>query len=77
MKGFKANTSVVSLDIGSNDITYEGAIYLFEALKNNNTLTYLNISNHDRLHRNRIGYKACKSLKELLQKNKVLSILNI
>jgi len=35
------------------------------------------MANHDRLHRNRMGPKACEELKNLLEINQILSILNI
>lgn len=41
------------------------------------TLSSLTLANHDRLHRNRMGFKACEALNELLKKNKILSMINI
>lgn len=35
------------------------------------------MANHDRLHRNRMGPKACIDLRNLLANNKILSMLNI
>lgn len=77
LRGLKSNCSLIHLDLGSNDITYEGAIALFQALHKHLTLTSLTLANHDRLHRNRMGYKACEALGDLLKKNKVLSMINI
>ena len=57
------------LDIGSNDITDEGAIRLFKVLENHPSIMSLVVANHDRLHRNRMGEKACVALGELLQRN--------
>lgn len=37
----------------------------------------MNIANHDRLHRNRIGINACHDLRDLLNANKIISSLNI
>ncbi len=65
------------LDLGSNDITDDGAIKLFKILENHPTLTSLVIANHDRLHRNRMGDRACHALGELLRKNQLISMLNI
>lgn len=73
MKGLKSNRSIIHLDIGSNDITLEGAIILFKSLQKHPTLTSLTMANHDRLHRNRLGAKACVELRNLLQVNKILS----
>lgn len=69
--------SIVSLDIGSNDIMIEGASLLFRSLKSHPSLSVLNIANHDRLHRNRIGINACHDLRDFLTDNKVISSLNI
>lgn len=55
----------------------EGASILFKCITNSVSLTHLNIANHDRLHRNRLGLLACTDLCRLLQNNKILSILNI
>lgn len=77
LKGIKANCSLVHLDLGSNDITYEGAISLFKSIENHTTLTSLTLANHDRLHRNRMGFKACGALRDLLMKNKIISMINI
>jgi len=77
VKGLKQNCSLVYLDIGSNDISYEGAEKLFQGLERHKTISHLTLANHDRLHRNRIGPKACESLLNLLNKNKILSMLNI
>ena len=73
IKGLKTNCSLNHLDIGSNDVTFEGALQLFKAIENHPTLTSLTLANHDRLHRNRMGFKACEGLRELLKKNQILS----
>jgi hypothetical protein len=69
IKGIRSNCSLIHLDIGSNDITYEGAIQLFKVLERHTTMTSLTLANHDRLHRNRMGFKACSALSELLSTN--------
>lgn len=76
-RGIRLNCSIMHLDLGSNDITDEGAIKLFKILENHPTLTSLVIANHDRLHRNRMGDRACQGLGELLKKNQLISMLNI
>jgi Ran GTPase-activating protein (RanGAP) involved in mRNA processing and transport len=63
--------------VGSNDITFEGAAKLFKSLETHMTLSSLTLANHDRLHRNRMGFKACEALNELLKKNKILTMINI
>jgi hypothetical protein len=77
LKGVQRCESLVSLDVGSNDILIEGASHLFKALKNHPSLSALTIANHDRLHRNRIGINACHDLRDFLVENKVISSLNI
>ena len=61
--------SLIHLDIGSNDVTCEGAIRLFKQLETHPTLTSLVIANHDRLHRNRLSEKSCQALGNLLERN--------
>lgn len=77
LKGIRQNFSLIHLDLGSNDITFEGAIKLFKTLESHQTISSLTLANHDRLHRNRMGFKACEALNSLLRKNKILSQLNI
>lgn len=69
LRGLKMNCSLVHLDLGSNDITCEGAISLFRSLESHSSLSSLVIANHDRLHRNRMGDKACEALGQLLERN--------
>ena len=57
VKGIKCTTSLVHIDIGSNDITFQGANFLFTSITNHSTLCSVNIANSDGLHRNRIGTK--------------------
>lgn len=76
LKGLKTNFSLIHLDVGSNDVTFEGAIQLFKTLESHPTLTSLTLANHDRLHRNRMGFKACEGLRDLLKKNQILSQIN-
>lgn len=61
LKGLKQNCSLIHLDVGSNDITFEGAIKLFQSLEKHPTLSSLTLANHDHLHRNRMGLKACEA----------------
>ena len=76
-KSINSNCSLIHIDIGSNDITFEGANSFFISLKKHKTLSSINIANNDGLHRNRIGAKGCIGLNELLQKNKLISMINI
>jgi hypothetical protein len=69
IRGLRLNCSLIHLDIGSNDVTDDGAIALFGIIENHPTITSLVLANHDRLHRNRMGERACAALGELLAKN--------
>jgi Ran GTPase-activating protein (RanGAP) involved in mRNA processing and transport len=68
-RGIRVSVALVHLDIGSNDITCDGASSLFKALENHPSLSSLVIANHDRLHRNRLSEKSCTALGNLLEKN--------
>lgn len=76
-KAISTNASLVHVDIGSNDITYEGANAFFLSLRKHKTLTSISIANGDGLHRNRIGAKGCIGLNKLLKANSLISMLNI
>lgn len=71
------NQSLVYLNLSSNNINSECATLLFNSLKDHPTLSELNLSNNDKLHKNRIGSKGCLALRDLLKQNKILTILNI
>ena len=80
--GLLANTSLVHIDLGNNDIGPEGCIALFEALARCSTggggsLISLDVSNREARHRNRAGPRACPALNNLLLASPVLTILNI
>ena len=77
LKGIHRCKTLVSMDLGSNDIMLEGAGLLFRTLRTHGSLSVLTIANHDRLHRNRIGLQACEDLREMLLTNKIISSLNI
>jgi len=71
------NNALVSLSLASNLINPEFATLLFGTLKLHPSITHLNISNGDKLTKNRIGPKGCIPLKEMLQTNKILTMLNV
>ena len=77
VKGLRTNLSLVSIDLGSNDVTGPGSAALFKQLGRNEHIVSLNLANTDKLHRNRMGAKACVELGAMLQKNQVLALLNI
>eukprot|EP01022_Parablepharisma_sp_SALTPOND_P029385 TRINITY_DN733_c0_g1_i1.p1 TRINITY_DN733_c0_g1~~TRINITY_DN733_c0_g1_i1.p1 ORF type:complete len:980 (+),score=98.86 TRINITY_DN733_c0_g1_i1:6126-9065(+) len=73
----RTNHSLISVNLAGNNINSECAGLLFDILKNHPTITEVNVSNNDKLHKNRIGPKGCFPLKELLQTNRILTVLNI
>jgi Ran GTPase-activating protein (RanGAP) involved in mRNA processing and transport len=76
-KSISTNASLIHVDIGSNDITYEGANSFFVGLRKHKTLSSISVANSDGLHRNRIGAKGWIGLNELLTKNKLITMINI
>jgi len=76
-ESFIANRSLISINFSGNNLNAECAGLLFDTLKNHSTITEINISNNEKLHKNRIGPRGCNNLIKLLQTNKVLTILNI
>ena len=76
-KSINTNSSLIHVDIGSNDITFEGANSFFISLRKHKTLSSINVANSDGLHRNRIGAKGCIGLNELLIKNKLITMINM
>ena len=69
--------SLVSLNISSNNIGHEGSNYFFLSMKNHPSLTAIDLSNIDHIHKNMIGSKGCINLTKYLQENNVVSILNL
>jgi len=63
--------------MSSNDLGPKGGIAIFESLVNNNSVISLDLSSHEGLYRNRIAESSMKSIIPLLQKNKILTILNL
>lgn len=55
----------------------ECAGVIFDCLKDNMTVQEINIANKEKMHRNRIGPKGCLPLKNMLQTNRILSMINI
>jgi hypothetical protein len=75
---FQKNLSLVSLSIGSNDISGVGLEILFNSLTYNNSLYSLDLSTKDGLHRNRLTtHKAQIALKNFLLNNKFCKVLKM
>lgn len=78
MPGLVKNTSIVSLNLGCNDIFGdEASESLFEKLLDHKSLVSLNLSNTNGLNRNRIGWNGCIGLSKLLGTNPVMQMINI
>ena len=71
IKALQQNKTLISLDIGNNNIDSNGAIEIAEVLKINNTLTEINISN------NKIGESGTIAIADALKINKTLKKLDI
>lgn len=71
------STSLVHLDISSNELGIKSGSELFKALAVNQSLTSLNISSYHIQSKNRITEKGMKKIVPLLQINKILCILNL
>ena len=76
-KGIADSKTLIHIDLGSNDITSEGANALFEWFMNHQYLTSFSLANVDGLHRNRIGTSGWKGLNRLLKENKIISMIDI
>jgi Ran GTPase-activating protein (RanGAP) involved in mRNA processing and transport len=76
-KGLQKNRTLVHLDLGSNDITQEGAEGFFDKIKCHKSLYSLNLANSDGLHRNRMGITGWKALNKVLKSGGVLAMLDI
>ena len=68
---------LVVLDLSQNCMTHAGAACLFQALRHNQTLVQLSLGNSDARHKNNVGARGARHLRELLQINQSLSILDL
>ena len=69
--------TIVHLDLSNNDIGPEGFNNLSKALAYHPSLTSVNLSSYEGLHRNRIGSHAAKSLSLAVRTNRILQFLNL
>ena len=76
-KGIAESKTLIHIDLGSNDITPEGANALFEWFMDHKYLTSFSLANVDGLHRNRVGISGWKVLNKLLKTNKIISMIDI
>lgn len=73
----KSRPPIIHLDLRSNCILVKGAIAIFKALEENDTIVSLDFSVIDGIDRNKIGTQGCRYLSQLLQKNDIISHLNL
>ena len=73
-KALLSNLSLVSLDLSSTDLSPAGSQEVLELLSKHQSLYSLNLSSHQFLYRNKIGF--CESLIRLL-KSQTLTFLNL
>ena len=77
VKRIMKSTSIVHLDLSSNEISVEGSEIILKLLGNHTSLSSLDISSHEGLHRNRLALLGSQAVGRLLTTSPVLSILNI
>lgn len=73
----RSRPPIIHLDLRSNCILVKGATSIFNALEENDTVVSLDFSAIDGIDRNKIGTQGCRSLSNLLQKNEIISHLNL
>lgn len=73
----KTNTTVVHLDLSSNDIGPDGCAKLFHSLIDNNTLVSLNIGSRDGLNRNKLGMLGIQQLGVFLKYSSTIQFLDL
>jgi hypothetical protein len=65
----KCNGNIIHVDISSNNITADGAFYLFNEILPIHSLVSLEMSSKDGLNRNKISVKGCEPIETLLKYN--------
>ena len=65
----KSNPNIIHVDISSNNITADGAFYLFNEILPIHSLVSLELSSKDGLNRNKISVKGCEPIETLLKYN--------
>ena len=76
-KSLSKALNLVHIGLAGNDIGPEGANVLFRSLAGSHTVTSLDLSSSEGLHRNRIAGKGAEALIPLLRGNQVLMHLNL
>jgi Ran GTPase-activating protein (RanGAP) involved in mRNA processing and transport len=71
--------TIMSIILNANQITCDGAVYLFQTLQKNQTLTHLELANHDCLaSKIKLGNKGAQYFSDYLKSsNCLLSIIDL
>ena len=77
MHSIKRSKSLYHLNLSSTSISHKGAKRIFRALRKNESLISLSLGCIDGVYRNRIGMKGIFELRNMLQTNKTLNILDL
>lgn len=77
IKAISKAVNLVHVGLSSNDISPEGGAIILRSLMDNQSITSLDISSHEGLHRNRLAGKGCEPLTVLFKANPVLVHLNL
>jgi len=76
-EALKQNDTIIHVDLCSDNIGPEGSAAIFKMLLVNKTIVSLKLNSHEGLFRNRIDARGMKHITSMLQKNKVLTFLNL
>jgi Ran GTPase-activating protein (RanGAP) involved in mRNA processing and transport len=77
MKVLSRSFNLVHIGLSNNDISPEGAASIFRSLLDNQSITSLDLSSQEGLHRNRLAAQGCEPLAVLFKANPVLVHLNL
>lgn len=69
--------NLVHLDVSSNDISPVGAQQALSVLSSHKSLTSLDLSSHEGLHRNRLNFPGAESLRNYLQASALPTNVNV
>lgn len=76
-KNLKKNKSLIHVDLSSNAIKADGGNFFLKSFKDHESLISIDISSHEGLNKNRLGPFGIAPIRELLQENTILTMLNL
>jgi Ran GTPase-activating protein (RanGAP) involved in mRNA processing and transport len=77
MQQIARSKSIVYLNLASNELGNEGMTAVFEGLRNNQSVVFLDVSTIEGVARNRVSAGAIEALKTLLEENQFLTDVNL